>query len=54
MFLGRGGSSRKVVHANKDNMEYYNRLYEEGKSEEAKIAAAELEEYIRTHQPTWY
>ena len=49
MFLGRGESSKKVVHANKDNMEYYNRVYEEGKSEEAKQAAIELEEYIRTH-----
>jgi hypothetical protein len=27
---------KKVVEANKDNIEYYNRIYEDGKSEEAK------------------
>lgn len=51
MFLAKGKIPE--VHANKDNMEYYNKIYEEGKSEEAKQAARELEEYIKTHQPSW-
>jgi hypothetical protein len=34
MFLST--EETKIVHANKDNMEYYNKMYEESKSEAAK------------------
>ena len=47
MFLGTG--ERKIVHANKDNIEYYNKIYEEGKSEAAKIAEKEKEAYVKAH-----
>ena len=49
MFLST--EKTKVVHANKDNIEFYNRMYEESKSEAAREAAIELAEYVRTHQP---
>ena len=42
-------ANKKVVQANKENLEYYNHHYEEQKSEAAKQAALDLEEYIRTH-----
>jgi len=41
----------RVVQANKDNIEYYNKLYEESKSEEAKQKAIELAEFIKNNQP---
>ena len=44
-------ANKKVVQANKENLEFYNQHYEENKTEAAKQAALELEEYIRTHQP---
>ena len=46
MFL-RDDYERKTVEANKDNMEYYNRWYEDSKSEAAKLAAILEEEHIR-------
>lgn len=47
MFLATGRP--KVVQANKDNIEFYNRIYEEAKSEASKAVALAQEEYIRTH-----
>jgi hypothetical protein len=41
----------KVVEANQDNIEYYNKVYEEMKSDEAKQAALELEIFIANNQP---
>jgi hypothetical protein len=49
MFLSQGKT--KVVQANKDNIEFYNKCYEESKSEEAKRAAKALEEFIAQNQP---
>ncbi len=39
----------RVVQANKDNIEFYNKLYEESKSEEAKQKAIELAEFIKNN-----
>jgi hypothetical protein len=36
MFLST--EKKKIVEANQDNIEYYNRIYEEMKSEESKQA----------------
>jgi len=46
MFL-RDDFERKTVEANKDNMEYYNKWYDEQKSDAAVKAALEEEEHIR-------
>ena len=43
----------RVVQANKDNIEYYNKIYEESKSEAAKLAAIELAEFIKNNQPSF-
>jgi hypothetical protein len=50
MFLGT--EKTKVVQANKDNIVYYNKIYEDQKSKKAKAAAIARKEYIRTHQPS--
>ena len=47
MFLST--ENTRVVQANKDNIEYYNKVYEESKSEEAKIKAIELAEFIKNN-----
>jgi hypothetical protein len=50
MFLGT--EKTKVVQANKDNIVYYNKIYEDQKSKKAKASAIARKEYIRTHQPS--
>ena len=47
MFLA--SEKTKVVQANKDNIVYYNKIYDGFKSDAAKKAAIDREEYIRTH-----
>lgn len=42
----------KQVQANKDNIEYYNKLYEDSYSEKAKLAAIARNELIKKRQPS--
>jgi hypothetical protein len=47
MFLST--ENTRVVQANKDNIEYYNKIYEESKSEESKQAALDLAVFIKNN-----
>ena len=51
MFIDPGKVKR--VEVNNENIQYYNSLYEEMRSEEAKINMALEAERLKAMQPTW-
>lgn len=52
MFIDPGKIKR--VEVNNENIHYYNKLYEDGRSEEAKIALALEDERLQEMQPNWF